>query len=105
MMFALFALALSAPLISLHEEKSFISWMRATNQLFVGDEYQLRFGIWLAKKEYVQSVNAAHRGFTVSLNKFAAYTPAEYKALRDLKMVLKIRHVKKAKFQSDAPVD
>jgi hypothetical protein len=105
MLFALFAFALSAPLVKPHEEKSFLSWMRATNQLFVGDEYQIRFGIWLAKKEYVQSVNAGHKGFTVSLNKFAAHTPAEYQALLGLKLNLKKHTAKKTIVKDTVPVD
>ena len=61
------------------EERSFVQWMRETNNLFSGDEYQLRLGIWLANKRQVQAHNAANKGFTVAMNKFAALTPAEYK--------------------------
>lgn len=63
-----------------HEEKSFVSWMRSTNQFFTGNDYQLRFGIYMSNARLVQEHNA-HKSFKLSLNKFAAYTPAEYSAL------------------------
>jgi cathepsin L len=84
-MFALFALAFSAPYLSLHDEKSFVSWMRDTNQLFVGDEYQTRFGIWLTNKRFVQEHNAGSSTFKVGLNHLAALTPAEYRSLLGFK--------------------
>lgn len=64
-----------------HEEKSFLSWMRQHNQLYTGDEYNLRFGIFLANKRYIESFNKQDRTFTLRLSQFAAYTPAEYKSM------------------------
>jgi cathepsin L len=55
--------------------------MRSTNAMYTGSEYQLRLGIFLNNKRLVQKHNAANKGFTVALNKFAAMTPAEYKTL------------------------
>ncbi|KAK8888635.1 hypothetical protein M9Y10_033367 [Tritrichomonas musculus] len=72
-----------------HEEKSFLSWMRSTNQFFTGDEYKLRLGIFLTNSRLVQQHNSAHKKFTVKLNKFAAYTPSEYQALLGFRMILK----------------
>lgn len=69
-----------------YEEKSFISWMRSTNQFYTGDEYHLRFGLFLASSRFVKEHNAANKKFKVCLNKFAAYTPSEYKALLGYKM-------------------
>jgi cathepsin L len=80
-MFALAAIATCSVYVAPHEEKSFVSWMRSTSQIYTGAEYQLRFGIYLANAQFVRSHNAANRGFTVTLNKFAAWTPAEYKIL------------------------
>lgn len=86
-MFALFAsFALSKLLIQQSEEKAFLSWMRRTNQIYSGDDYHLRFGIFLTNKRLVQEINSAKKSYTVELNKFASYTPAEYKALLGLKM-------------------
>jgi len=62
-------------------EKSFISWMRSTNQIYSGDEYQLRFGIFQANQRYVSSHNKGKHSWTLALNKFSAMTPAEYRAL------------------------
>jgi cathepsin L len=61
-----------------NEEKSFVSWMRETSQFFLGEEYHIRFGIWLANARIVSE----HKGnFEIELNKFAAMTPAEYRTL------------------------
>ena len=79
-MFTLLSFA-SALLVQPHEERSFVSWMRSTNQVYTGDEYHLRLGIYLASSRFVQAHNAKQTSFKVSLNKFAAMTPAEYKAM------------------------
>ena len=55
--------------------------MRNSNNMFTGDEYKLRLGIWCANKRLVQQHNSANKGFTVSMNKLAALTPAEYKQM------------------------
>lgn len=68
--------------VTSHDEKSFVSWMRETNQIFAGDEYHFRFGIFLANQRFVQEHNRQNgKTFKVTLNKFACYTPAEYNAL------------------------
>jgi cathepsin L len=80
-MFAFFAFATSAVFFAPHEEKSFVSWMRTTNQVYTGEEYQLRLGIYLANSRFVREHNAANLGYTLELNQFAAWTPAEYKLM------------------------
>lgn len=103
-MFALLASFASCAYYLQHEEKSFLSWMRTTNQFFTGDEYQTRFGIFLANARLVREHNAANKKFTVALNKFAAMTPAEYKALlgfnMDLKRSTAVKSSKKANADS-----
>lgn len=69
-----------------HEEKSFLSWMRNNNQFFTGEEYQLRFGIFLTNARMVRAHNSASNKFKVSLNQFAATTPTEYSSLLSLKI-------------------
>lgn len=101
-MIAIFLSIASCSLYYKHEEKSFLSWMRSTNQFFTGDEYQLRFGIFLTNSRYVKEHNFAKKKFTVSLNKFAAYTPAEYKALLGFKMDLENRKAFKASKKSSS---
>ena len=73
-------------LVQQHEQKAFLSWMRDTGNMFTGEEYQTRFGIWLQNKRLVQQHNAANLGFTVALNKLAHLTPAEYKSLLGFRM-------------------
>jgi cathepsin L len=63
------------------EERSFVQWMRNTNQVFVGDEYQLRFGLYQTAARYVQEHNRKGYSWTVAMNKFACLTPAEYKVM------------------------
>jgi cathepsin L len=71
----------SAALIHTHQEKSFVAFMRENGLAYTGDQYQFRLGLYLANTRYVQEHNAADKGFLVELNKFAVYTPAEYKTL------------------------
>ena len=67
--------------VSAHEEKAFLQYMRDTNNLFTGDEYNFRLGIFLTNKRLVQEFNKQGKSFRVGLNKFAHYTQAEYNAL------------------------
>jgi cathepsin L len=61
-----------------HEEKSFLAWMREHKVFYTGEEYQLRFGIWMSKARRVRE----HRGsFKIGLNHLSCLTPAEYKSL------------------------
>jgi len=64
----------------LMEEQSFVRWMRQTNQIYVGDEYKLRLGIFTANSRYVKEQNRAGNSWTVALNKFACLTPLEYRS-------------------------
>jgi len=61
------------------EEQSFVQWMRQNSQIFVGDEYKLRLGIYTANSRFVKEHNKAGNSWTVALNKFACLTPLEYK--------------------------
>lgn len=84
-MIALFVSFAACSLYIQHEEKSFISWMRSTNNFYTGDDYFLRLGIFMTNARFVKEHNAAHKSFKVGLNQFSAYTPAEYKSLQGLK--------------------
>lgn len=94
-MLALFTYLSTSVYYLQHEEKSFLLWMRSTNQFFTGDDYHLRFGIFLTNSRLVQQHKAANKKFTVSLNKFAACTSAEYKSLLGFKMNLQKFETKK----------
>ncbi|KAH0789873.1 Clan CA, family C1, cathepsin L-like cysteine peptidase [Histomonas meleagridis] len=63
-----------------YEEKSFVSWMKSTNQMFVGKDYDMRLGIWMSNRRLVQEHNKVS-SFKLCMNKFSAHTPMEYKAL------------------------
>lgn len=101
-MFAILVSFVSCAYYLEHEEKSFISWMRSTNQFFTGEEYQTRFGIFMTNFRFVKGHNAANKMFTVALNQFAAYTPAEYKSLLGIKKSLSKRPATKIQRKSNA---
>ena len=94
----------SAALYHAHEEKAFVSWMRNNNQLYSGDEYQLRFGIYLTNSRLVQEHNAKGT-FKVALNKFAALTPSEYKALLGFKPQIRQNKAIKSNFKRADSLD
>ena len=85
-----------------HEEKAFLAWMRNTNNLFVGDEYQARLGIWLSNKRYVDEQNKKNN-YRLAMNHLACYTPAEYKSLLGFKNVKSGAQVKAIKATKAAP--
>lgn len=101
-MFAFFVSIASCAYYFQHEEKSFLSWMRSTNQFYTGDEYHFRFGIFLTNSRYVKEFNAGHHNFKISLNKFSALTPAEYKARLGLRLDLSKRSTTKYTKKSNA---
>jgi hypothetical protein len=70
----------SSAFVPQHLERSFISWMRFHHLTFVGDDYHLRFGIYLTNFRYAQSHNAKS-SFRLGMTGLAAHTPAEYSAL------------------------
>jgi len=84
-MLSLFVCQSWCSISTLQEERSFLNWMRSTNNYFVADEYNLRLGIYLANSRFVKETNAKNLGFRVSMNKFACLTPAESKTIRGLK--------------------
>lgn len=73
----IFAVLAKSILINIHEEKSFLSWMRETNNFFVGDEYHFRLGIYLSAKRFVEEHNR-HSSFKLGLNNLAHLTHTEY---------------------------
>jgi cathepsin L len=60
--------------------------MKETGNMFTGEEYHARLGIFLQNKRLVQEHNAGKFAYTVALNKLAHLTPAEYSALLGFKM-------------------
>ena len=83
-MLSILSATASCSLCSKNEEQSFVHWMRQTNNMFTGEEYQTRLGIWLQNKRIVQEHNR-NGAFRIELNHLAHYTPAEYKSLLGFK--------------------
>lgn len=81
-MFALLTSLALSRLYMLHEERTFVEWMRSTNQLYTGSEYHFRLGLFMANCKYITEFNKQKKGFQLTLNKFAAYTRAEYASLQ-----------------------
>ena len=79
-MFAFLAFA-SCALFAPHEERSFVAFMREHNLAYTGDEYNLRLGIYITNARRVADFNKEGNTYTVALNQFACFTPAEYRAL------------------------
>lgn len=67
--------------IHAHEEKAFLSWMRETNNIFTGNEYHFRLGVFLSTKRYIEDFNRANKGFKLGLNHLSHLTESEYKSL------------------------
>lgn len=70
--------AYSAITAVLHEEKSFLAWMRNSKHYYTGDEYHFRFGIFLSHSRYVREFNSAKKSFKVGFNQFSCYTQSEF---------------------------
>ena len=83
-MFSIFGVTARSAMYHAHEEASFVQWMRESNNMFTGEEYKTRLGIWMTNKRLVQEHNKA-KGFLLSMNNLAHYTPAEYKAILGFK--------------------
>lgn len=67
--------------VQAHEEKSFLAYMRETNQLFTGEEYHFRLGVYLANKRLVEEHNRGNFGYKLGMNHLACLTQAEYRVL------------------------
>ena len=78
MLWCVIGLAAAALEVTATEEREFVTWMRDNGATFVGPEYHLRLGVFLANKRFIASSNK--RSFRLGLNKFAATTPCEYRA-------------------------
>ena len=72
----------SMPYLKAHEEKSFVEWMKNTNNIFTGDEYYFRLGIWLSNKRRVEEHNRMTTQFRVALNHLSHLTPEEYRSMK-----------------------
>ena len=77
-MFAFVAFA-SCYLTLPHEEKSFVAWMRSTNNVFTGDEYHFRLGVFMTTLRYIEDFNRdKSKTYRLGLNHLSALTRTEY---------------------------
>lgn len=67
--------------IQLTDEKSFVAWMRETNNFYTGEDYFLRYGIWSINKRFIQEHNTKNCKYTLKMNHLSSLTPAEYRSL------------------------
>jgi len=86
-------------MFSAAEEKTFLQWMRDTNQMFTANEYQLRLGIWQQNARFVREHNKANKDFKLTMNHLAALTPNEYRSLLTFKSIPR-NHVSAAPVKS-----
>lgn len=86
-MLLLIALSYSKLYTTSFEEKSFLSWMRSTNNYYTGDEYHFRFGIFLANSQFIQQFNRRNKSYKIGLNKFTCLTPQEAKVMLGVKPI------------------
>ncbi|KAK8840229.1 hypothetical protein M9Y10_031174 [Tritrichomonas musculus] len=102
-MLSCFLALTSAALVETFQEKSFLNWMRTNNQFYTGDEYHFRLGIYLANSRFVQEHNRGNYHYKVSLNKFSAYTPAEYKTMLGEMNAFSTKNIPKSQSKKNWP--
>jgi cathepsin L len=101
-MLCLLLASISSALIKPHEEKSFISFMRAHSLSYTGDEYQFRLGLYLANARLVREHNAKGT-FRVALNHLAVLTESEYKALLGFRRLHALKALNRKGRSADPP--
>lgn len=82
-MLSLFAFAVSSAFFASNgnDEKRFLSFMRETSQFYTGDEYHMRFGIFLTNMRKIEEHNRGSSSYKLGINHLMALTPAEYRSL------------------------
>lgn len=80
-MFLLLSFASSKVSFSNFEERSFLSWMKGTNNMFVGDEYAFRLGVFMSNQRFIKEFNRVDRSFRLDVNEFAHLTASEIETI------------------------
>lgn len=81
-MFFLFSLlSITFSTVQLKDEKSFVAWMRETRNFYIGEDYFLRYGIWIVNKRFIREHNMKNHRYTLKMNHLSSLTPAEYRSL------------------------
>jgi len=73
-----------------------------TNNLYTGEEYSFRLGVYLTNSRAIQEFNAKSSTFQVGINDFTAMTPAEYRSLLGHRQMNNII-TRKAEVKGNAP--
>ena len=63
------------------EERSFLSWMKNTGNMFVGDEYAYRLGVFMTNQRFIKEFNRADKPFKLNVNEFAHLTMSEVQTI------------------------
>lgn len=104
-MLALLSALASSILVSAHEERSFLAWMRTYNTIYTGEEYQFRLGLYLVASRHINEFNKGDHTFTLGINQFACMTPAEYHAMTGLNLANHKREFAPVKLSADPPAE
>jgi len=80
-MFSFLVSSANSLFVTSSEERSFLSYMRTNGYTYTGEEYALRLGVYLTNVRYINDFNKVDRGFRLTANKFASWTPAERRSL------------------------
>ena len=79
-------LASSTSFYAHHEEKNFLEWMKNKNNIFVGEEYHFRLGIFLSNKRKIDEHNRnQNKQFKLGINPLVHLTSSEYNILLSTK--------------------
>lgn len=78
----LFVASACAALYTVHEERNFVQWMRSTNNLYTGEEYHFRLGVFMTTLRFIQDFNRDKtKSYWLGLNSLSAMTHTEYMSL------------------------
>ena len=78
----LFIASACAALYTVHEERNFLQWMRDTNNLYTGEEYHFRLGVFMTTLRYIEDFNRDKtKSYRLGLNSLSAMTRTEYMSL------------------------
>lgn len=81
-MFFLICFSFSIPAEpTLKEEKSFLKWMRSTNQIFTGESYFFRMQNYLNTVDLIKKHNKGNENYKLSSNQYSHLTPSELNSL------------------------
>ena len=77
-----FLASASCALYTVSEERTFVQWMRDTNNIYTGDEYHFRLGVFMTTLRYIEDFNRdTTKSYRLGVNHLCALTRAEYQSM------------------------